>query len=120
MQCNFQDDALDMWSQSQEASSPEEIESFRQISWDTSLVQAAYNQLLSDAQSEVSQAHLIAVAWKESGAWLKAIPVGLRMEDKVLGIAVRLRICAPLVQPHVCCHCGEQVDVMGTHGLSCL
>ena len=29
-----------------------------------------------------------------------------------------LRIVVSLVQPHVCCHCGEQVDVKGTHGLS--
>ena len=27
-----------------------------------------------------------------------------------------LRIGAPLVQLHVYCHCGEQVDVKGTHG----
>ena len=44
--CTFQDDALDMWSQSQETSTSEEIESLRQISWDTPLVRAAYNQLL--------------------------------------------------------------------------
>ena len=41
------------------------------------------------------------------------------IEDKVFRIPVRLRIGAPLVQLHVCCHCGEQVDVKGTHGLSC-
>ena len=67
----------------------------RQISWDTPLNQAANNQLLSDAQSEASQARLLAAAWKESGAWLNAIPVtslGLKMEDKVLRIVVELRI----------------------------
>ena len=42
------------------------------------------------------------------------------MEDKVLRIVVGLRIDAPLVQPLVCCHCGEQVDVKGIHhGQSC-
>ena len=82
VQCTFQDDALDMWSQSHEASFPDEIESFQPISWDTHLVQDAYNQLLRNAQSEASQACLLAVAWKESGAWLNALPVtslGLRI-----------------------------------------
>ena len=91
------------------------------ISWDDSLVQDAYNRLLSDVQSEASRARLLASAWKESGAWLNAVPVtslGLRMEDKVLRI-VELRIGAPLVHPHVCCHCGEQVAVKGTHSQSC-
>ncbi len=40
VKCTFQDDALDMWSQSHKALPPEGIESFRQISWDTPLVQA--------------------------------------------------------------------------------
>ena len=84
LQCTFQDLALDMWSQSYEASSPEGIESFLQISWITPLVQTAYNQLLSDAQAEASLAHLLAAAWKESGAWINAVPVtslDLRMGD---------------------------------------
>ena len=42
----------------------EGIESFRQRSWDTVLVQAAYNQLLSDALSEAPLACLLAAAWK--------------------------------------------------------
>ena len=65
---------------------------------------------------------LLAAARKESGAWLSAVPVislGLRMEDKVLKFAVGQRIGAPLVQPHVCCHYGEQVDVKGIYGKSC-
>ena len=41
------------------------------------------------------------------------------MEDKVLRVAMGLRIGAPLVQPHVCCHCCEQIDVKETHGLIC-
>ena len=49
--------------QSHEASPLEGIETFQQISWDAPLIQAAYNQLLSDAQSEASWAHLLAAAW---------------------------------------------------------
>ena len=111
-----------MWSQSREASSPEGIESFRQISWYTPLVQASYKQLLSDAQSEDSRDRLLAVAWNEPGAWLNAIPVsplGITMENKGLRNAVEIRIGALLVQLHICCHCGEQVDVKVTHSLSC-
>ena len=64
-----------MWSQSHEASPPDGIESFWQISWDSPLVRAAYNQLLSNTQSEASQSHLQAETWKESAEWLSAIPV---------------------------------------------
>ena len=73
--CTLQDHALDVWSQSLEASLFEVIESFWQISWNTPLVQAAYNQLLNNARSEASRVHLLAAAKKESGAWLNAIPV---------------------------------------------
>ena len=80
--------------------------------WDTPLVRVAYKQLLSDAQSEASQAHLLAAECNESGAWLNAIPVTSKdlIEDKVFRIPVGLRIGAPLVQLHVCCHCGKQID----------
>ena len=53
-QCIFRTMLL-ISSQSHEALLPEGIESFRQRSWDTPLVQATYNQLLSAAQSEASQ-----------------------------------------------------------------
>ena len=82
VQCTFHDDARDRWSQSHQALPPEEIESIQQISWDIPLVQAAYNQLLSDARSEASRACLLIVTQKESGAWLNTVPVtsmGLRM-----------------------------------------
>ena len=39
------------------------------------------------------------------------------MEDKVLRVAMGLRIGAPLVQPDVCCHCGEEINVKEMHGL---
>ena len=82
------------------------------------LVQAACNQLLSDARSEASLACLLAAARKESGAWLNAIPVislGLWMKDNIFKIALGLMIGAPLVHPHACCHCG---DIKATHDLS--
>ena len=45
--------------------------------------------------------------------------MGLRLDDDSLRIAVRLRLGTPLCSPHQCQHCGEDVDVLGRHGLSC-
>ena len=79
-------------------------------------------QLLDEASDDVSRARLLAAATKESGAWLHALPVsslGLRMDDDSLRIAVGLRLGAPICGPHLCHHCGAEVDVLGRHGLSC-
>ena len=80
-------------SQSHEALLPKGIESFWQRSWNTPLVQAAYNQLLSAAQSEASQAFFS--SWN-----LERISFGSmqsHMEDKVLRVAMGLRIGTHLV-----------------------
>ena len=39
------------------------------------------------------------------------------MDDKVVRIAVGLRLGVPLCQPHNCYHCGAAVDELATHGL---
>ena len=70
----------------------------------------------------MSRARLLAAHTRESGAWLNALPVsalGLRMDDDTVRIAIGLRLGAPLCLPHVCHHCGAEVDNLGTHGLSC-
>ena len=41
------------------------------------------------------------------------------MDDDTVHIAVGLRLGSPLCRPHPCCHCGVEVDDLGTHGLSC-
>ena len=41
------------------------------------------------------------------------------MDDDTVRIAIGLRLGAPLCLPHVCHHCGAEVDNLGTHGLSC-
>ena len=73
--------------------------------------------------SEVSQARLLATMTKESGAWLYALPVtshvGLRMEDTTLRIAVGLRLGSAISAAHLFLHCGDEVDFLGSHGLSC-
>ena len=64
----------------------------------------------------------MAVSSPESGAWLNALPIsalGLRMDDDVVRIAVGLRLGVPLCRPHQCSNCGTDIDILGTHGLSC-
>ena len=64
----------------------------------------------------------MAVSCPESGAWLNALPIaalGLRMSDDVVRVAAGLRLGVPLCRPHLCIGCGEDVNILGTHGLSC-
>ena len=64
----------------------------------------------------------MAVSCPESGAWLNALPIaalGLRMSDDVVRVAAGLRLGVPLCRPHLCISCGEDVNILGTHGLSC-
>ena len=59
---------------------------------------------------------------KESGVWLHALPIsamGLQLEDESLRSGVGLYLGIPLCCSHQCQHCGEEVDAMGRHGLSC-
>ena len=59
---------------------------------------------------------------KESGLWLQAPTIaslGLHMEDNEIRIAAGLRLGVLLVSPHLCQHCGIQVDHLAIHGLSC-
>lgn len=92
-----------------------------QKAWGIPHVQATYDSLLDRASNPKSRDRLLAVATKEFGAWLNALPIsrlGLRMDDKIIRIAVGLRLGAPLCHPHRCCLCGTFVDSSGTHGLS--
>ena len=79
--------------------------------------------LLKGAPHAQSQARLLAVSTKESGAWLKAgLPItslGLRMDDDTIRVAAGLRLGTTLCRPHACHHCGSEVDCLGIHGLSC-
>ena len=45
--------------------------------------------------------------------------LGLRMDNNVIQVAVKLRLSLPLCEPHYCQRCGIEVDSLGTHGLSC-
>ena len=116
------EEALSMWSQGHDRQAPAGEGVVWQKSWDNVCASVLAEQLLDEASDDVSRARLLAVATKESGAWLHALPVsslGLRMDDDSLRIAVGLRLGAPTCGPHRCHHCGAEVDVLGRHGLSC-
>ena len=64
---------------------------------------------------------LLAVNAKESGAWLRALPVasiGTLLDDNGLRITVALRLGTPVYRSHQCV-CAASADPRGYHGLSC-
>ena len=68
------------------------------------------------------RARLLAVMTRESGAWLRALPVtalGLRMDDNTLRMAVGLRLGTPVCGAYQCQHCPALVNNLGRHTLSC-
>lgn len=95
--------------------------SFRQRDWEAPLLDKREAQVLQSAKTPQDKARLLAASTKESGAWLSALPIaslGLFMDNDTIRIASGLRLGAPLCHPHTC-KCGEEVDHLGTHGLSC-
>ena len=116
------EDAKRVWKSSHDQSPPPSPADVRQKAWDMPCVQSTYDILLDTATDPRARARLLAVAKKESGAWLNALPVsslGLRMDDDIVRIAVGLRLGVPLCRPHRCHLCGSEVDELATHGLSC-
>ena len=43
----------------------------------------------------------------------------LRMDDNTIRVAVGLRLGCSQCKPHICHHCGANVDAIEIHGLSC-
>ena len=113
---------ISLWRLCHSEPPPSPPDSFQQRVWDAPHVLATYNSLLEQAQDHQMKAHLLAVSCSETDAWLNALPVaslGLRMSDDVIRIAAGLRLGVHLCQPHPCISCSVDVDVHGTHGLSC-
>ena len=116
------DAAITTWSLELDHPPPRGPASHSQKVWDAYRVRSAVDSLLAEAKVVQSKARLVASRVKESGAWLSAVPiscVGLRMDDSTVRIAVGLRLGTTLCHPHLCHHCGAEVNSLGTHGLNC-
>ena len=118
----FVDIACDLWSLGHESPLPDSEVQCSQKVWDLAKSSTIAESLLDGASDAISRARLLASSAKGSGAWLNVLPItslGLRMDNNSFRIAVGLRVGAPLCHPHVCQHCGSDVDCFATHGLSC-
>ena len=76
---------------------------------------------MSAFTNNFNRARLLAASASHSGDWLHALTLstgGLRLDNEAIRVAVSLRLGTNLCEPHQC-PCGKQVDVTGTHGLSC-
>jgi len=80
-----------------------------------------FSSLLDSASDNRTKAHLLSVSSSESGAWLNALPVpplGTKLDNESLRIALDLRLGVPIVVEHTCV-CGSAVDTFGTYSLAC-
>ena len=73
--------------------------------------------LLEGAGNDEECARLLSVSTKESGAWLRALPVSTL--GSTVRVAVGLRLGTTVCGPHSCQRCGDAVDALGRHALSC-
>ena len=98
------EDAPAIWGRGHEYPPPPSPADRRWKVWNLPQMQELYDNFLIKAVDSRSYARLLAVATKESGAWLNALPVsalGLRMDDDDIKIAVGLRLGVPLCGPHM-------------------
>ena len=111
-----------MWSRLHSQPPPADTLSHHQKSWDTPVVMATLDTLLENAPDAITTARLLAASTSKSRAWLNALPIsslGLRMDNNTIRVAVGIRLGTQLCRPHMCHHCGSEVDGFGIHGLSC-
>ena len=116
------DEAQSRWSAGHDCQPPKGIAACRQKSWDYARTSLTAQRLLDEAENDEERSRLLAVSTRESGAWLRALPVsalGLRMDDDTVRVAVGLRLGAPVCGPHRCQHCSAEVNALGRHALSC-
>ena len=95
--------------------------STRQRDWTMSVFRNAQQLLLSSAVDVQDKARLLAVAEKEAGSWLEALPapsLGLHLSNNELRIVISLRLGVATCVEHTCV-CNERVGILGTHGLKC-
>ena len=72
-----------------------------------------YDALLDASPDQHTRARLLAVAAKQSCAWLNALLVsslGLDMDIDVIWVVISLQLGASLYEPRHCFHCQAEVD----------
>ena len=118
------DEAKASWLAGHESEAPEDTAACMQRAWDSVRTMSTSQRLLDNAMDEEERARLLAVTTRESGAWLRALPVtalGLRMDDSTDRVAVGLwlgtRLCT--CGAHTCQHCDAEVSDLGRHSLRC-
>jgi hypothetical protein len=93
----------------------------KQRAWDQPQIEADKQLVLSSYSDPYHRARLSAVMAPHSGDWLLALPVtscDLRLSNEAIRVAVGLRLGIKICEAHTC-PCGQFVDVLGTHSLSC-
>ena len=116
------DEAKASWSAGHESEAPEDTAACMQRAWDSVRTMSTSQRLLDNAVDEEERARLLAVTTRESGAWLRALPVtvlGLRMDDSTVRVAVGLRLGTCVCGAHTCQHCDAEVSDLGRHSLRC-
>ena len=124
--CNSTDpnleSAISSWNQGLSVPPPSSPNSTCQCAWDEHHVNTTHTMVLDLVQDQQARARLLAVSCAESGAWLNALlitPLGLRLSDDVVRVAVGLRQGVPICRHRLCASCGANVEALGAHGLSC-
>ena len=118
----FVDEAKASWASGHESKAPEDAAACNQRAWDSIHTKSTSQRLLDNAADEEERARLLAVTTRESGAWLRALPVtalGLRMDDSTVRVAVGLRLGTRVCGVHTCRHCDAEVSDLGRHSLRC-
>ena len=113
------DRAITFWKAS--CDSEDQPTSTHQRDWTSPVFQKAQKLLLNSAVDAQDKARLLAVAQKEAGSWLEALPVpslGLHLSDDELRVIASLHLGIPTCIEHTCI-CNEKVGILGTHGLKC-
>ena len=90
-----------------------------QRAWDSVRTMSTSQRLLDNAVDEEECARLLVVTTREYGAWLRALPLGLRMDDSTVRVAVGLQLGTRVYGAHTCQHCYAEVSDLGRHSLRC-
>jgi hypothetical protein len=95
--------------------------SCKQGSWDAPQIAADVSRVVSSCNDPYHRARLTDVMAPHSGDWLFALPIsscGLRLSNDAVRVAVGLRLGIKICEAHTYT-CGQLVNVLGTHSLSC-